>query len=235
MKEQILRLAKLQRMETEMATTRVRLTDVDRKIAGLDGARNAAESTIAERAEALDGFRKRYREMEMDVLTNEDAVAKKKARLNTLKTNKEYQAMLREIEELQKKNGRLDDEMLVLLDEIEAGETALADARSEAERIAAEVDAAESQIRDGARRDEARLGELADERNSIAAELPADLLTAFEKVRTRVAAPAMVPVVGPSCEGCNMNIPPQTRNELQRFDGLKYCPFCHRIIYWKGA
>jgi len=29
-----------------------------------------------------------------------------------------------------------------------------------------------------------------------------------------------------------MNIPPQMYNELQRYDSLKLCPFCNRILYW---
>jgi len=43
---------------------------------------------------------------------------------------------------------------------------------------------------------------------------------------------AIVPVFATVCRGCNVNIPPQMYNELQRVDRLKNCPNCERIIYW---
>lgn len=235
MKDHIYQLARLQRVETEIQLVQTRLAGVDDKIDRLEAAGQEADAGIVGQTENLESIRKRYREMEGEVQTNTDGVAKKKARLNTLKTNKEYQAMLREIEELEKKNRALEDEMLQMLEEIETAETARKETRAEAERVKAEVAAAAAQVHAAAGRDEERLAELAEERKTIAAELPAHLLAAFERTRERVSPPAMVPVMGPSCEGCNMNLPPQMRNEMQRFDDLKYCPFCHRIVYWKGA
>ena len=35
-----------------------------------------------------------------------------------------------------------------------------------------------------------------------------------------------------TCQGCNMNIPPQLYNILQRGDAIELCPNCNRIIYW---
>lgn len=235
MKEQIERMARLQRVETEIDAVRNRLAGVDRRIAGLESAGDTSGVALAGHSGNLDDLRKRYRDMDGDVSANADAIARKKARVNTLKTNKEYQAMLREIDDLGKRNTGLENAMFDILEEIEAAETGLVEVRAEAERVGAEIAAAVSGVREDALRDEARLAELIEKRTAIAAELPPDMLARFEKVRSRVPAPAMVPVVGASCEGCNMNIPPQMRNELQRFDSLKNCPFCHRIIYWKEA
>ena len=44
---------------------------------------------------------------------------------------------------------------------------------------------------------------------------------------------AIVDVKNAVCQGCNMNIPPQMYNELQRDISLKYCPSCERIIFWQ--
>jgi predicted nucleic acid-binding Zn-ribbon protein len=41
-----------------------------------------------------------------------------------------------------------------------------------------------------------------------------------------------VPAVNSICNGCNVNIPPQMYNELQRCKSVKLCPNCQRIIYW---
>ena len=44
---------------------------------------------------------------------------------------------------------------------------------------------------------------------------------------------AMAPVKNGTCQGCNMNIPPQLYNVLQRGQTVETCPSCHRIIYWE--
>jgi predicted nucleic acid-binding Zn-ribbon protein len=235
MKEEIYQMARLQRVENEIRTVRSRLAGVDQKIARLAADDEAADAGLAGETEGLESIRRQYRDMEGEVQMNTDAAAKKKARLNTLKTNKEYQAMLREIDDLEKKNRAMEEAMLKFLEEIEAGETALTERQAEAGRVKGEVAAAMTQVREAAKKDEARLAELAEERKTVAAELPEKLLAAYERTARRVSPPTMVPVTGPSCEGCNLNLPPQMRNELQRFEDLKYCPFCHRIVYWKGA
>jgi hypothetical protein len=43
---------------------------------------------------------------------------------------------------------------------------------------------------------------------------------------------ALAPVSNGTCRGCNMNIPPQLFNVLQRGTTIETCPYCHRIIYW---
>jgi predicted nucleic acid-binding Zn-ribbon protein len=43
---------------------------------------------------------------------------------------------------------------------------------------------------------------------------------------------AMVPVKNGTCQGCNMNIPPQLFNTLQRGNSIEVCGNCNRIIYW---
>jgi predicted nucleic acid-binding Zn-ribbon protein len=43
---------------------------------------------------------------------------------------------------------------------------------------------------------------------------------------------AVVSVKNGTCQGCNMNIPPQLYNTLQRGNSLELCPNCNRIIYW---
>jgi len=60
------------------------------------------------------------------------------------------------------------------------------------------------------------------------------IMKIYTSVKRLSGAVAIVPAIASVCQGCNMNIPPQMYNELQRFDGIKFCPHCQRIIYWGG-
>ena len=59
------------------------------------------------------------------------------------------------------------------------------------------------------------------------------LLKKFSIVKEMVSGRAIAEVKDAVCLGCNMKIPPQTYNELQRTDRLECCPHCQRIIYWE--
>jgi len=59
-----------------------------------------------------------------------------------------------------------------------------------------------------------------------------ELMKHYMELKQQIKGGVMASVQNAVCNGCHMNIPPQMYNELQRFDSLKYCPFCRRIIYW---
>ena len=58
-----------------------------------------------------------------------------------------------------------------------------------------------------------------------------DVLKKYSAIRMRRGL-AMAPVKNGTCQGCNMNIPPQVFNQLQRGDSIELCGNCNRIIYW---
>ena len=76
--------------------------------------------------------------------------------------------------------------------------------------------------------------QIADERKLrevAAARVRPDVLKKYSAIRMRRGL-AMVPVNNGTCQGCNMNIPPQVFNQLQRGDSIELCGNCNRIIYW---
>ena len=74
---------------------------------------------------------------------------------------------------------------------------------------------------------------LNEKKARISANADPQLITVLDDVKKKVRGLAVVPVQQAICMGCHMNIPAQLFNELQRFDELRFCPHCHRIIYWK--
>ena len=71
-------------------------------------------------------------------------------------------------------------------------------------------------------------------RQSIAAEIAADLMSRYELILSRRGGTAVVEVTGGICQGCYMNIPPQLWNELIRSEKVNLCPSCQRIVYYKA-
>ena len=57
------------------------------------------------------------------------------------------------------------------------------------------------------------------------------LLNQYERIRGARAGLGITAAVGGRCRACNMMVPPQLFNELQRGSALHSCPSCNRILY----
>jgi uncharacterized protein len=78
---------------------------------------------------------------------------------------------------------------------------------------------------------DAQIAEERKLREVAAARVRPDVLKKYSAIRMRRGL-AMAPVKNGTCQGCNMNIPPQLFNLLQRGDSIELCGTCNRIIYW---
>jgi predicted nucleic acid-binding Zn-ribbon protein len=139
---------------------------------------------------------------------------------------------LREIDELKRRNSALEDELLELLDKIESTETDLAEREKRANQRRNEIIAQQNSIKEEAAEKQTALAALKTERDEIASVVPKAVMAQVEDIKMLRGRPVISAVSDYICSGCNMNIPAQLYNELQRFDSIKRCPMCQRIIYW---
>ena len=215
------RQAALGQIPEEMARIDTRLADHEKRI-------NDSEQLLAEQ-------KKRYRDCEAEVKAKQEGIRKSDQKLMSIKSNKEYQAVLTEIEDLKRQIGKLEDQMLKLLYDLEAQEKQVAEDRKgwEAERAA--LVAEKEDLEDQQRQEEEQLAALKEDWGKIAADAPRPLLDQYLEVRSRVAGGKVVASVRDYvCQGCFMNIPAQMYNELHTTNILRFCPFCNRIVYVNG-
>ena len=234
LKEQTEILVKLQSIDSGKKRITTMLSKVDEKIKQLDNELNTSRSIVEKSENELDGLRKKYREIETELNMNAPRIEKSKEKLRAVKNNKEYQSLLKEIEELKKQSSSMEDGMLECLELIDSSEASVeqseAEYRSIEERIQQEKQEVSKENETGQR----ELEMLNEEWEQVAAGVAPGIMKTFDNVRNKARGIAIAPVVNAVCQACNMNIPPQLFNELQRFETLTFCPSCQRIIYWKG-
>jgi predicted nucleic acid-binding Zn-ribbon protein len=233
--EQIVSLVNLQQIEIETSSVKTKISNVDKRLEKLDDSLLDFKQVIEKQEFVVKELNQKYRDYEADVRMNLDAIKKSEAKLSSVKTNKEYQAFLKEIDDLKVKNSRLEDDMIEFLDRIEEAENTLNAKMAEyselQERLNNEKETIQKETEEGKR----QLENLDAQLKTVAAEIDAGLLATYNKVKALQSnAIGIVAVADAVCQGCNMNIPPQMYNELQRGDSLKKCPICDRIIYWKN-
>ena len=231
MREQISILVRLQTIDSDIQKIKKRLGKVDGEIAALDSELDEFESSIKGKVAIGEEYQKTFRSLESDANMNLPKIAKSKEKLTSVKTNKEYQALLKEIEDLKTANSKIEDQMLEILEQSDTAEAQLSEKNQEFEFAKIRVAGEKAGITMAAKKDRTRLTELQVDFQTVLDTVNPDILKAFRSVRSRIGNLAVAKVEDAVCAGCHMNIPPQMYNELQRFESLMYCPQCQRIIY----
>ncbi len=235
MRKQIDLLAKIQKADLELERLKQQIAEAPRRIQARERKIEELEHNLAADRDRIEETRKLQRQYEREVEEGVERIKKSKSKLLTIKNNKEYQAVLKEIEETERANREKEDKILGCMEQMEGLEQVfrgkkrdLAGTRDEFEKemetIQAEVDRA--------------MGLVAEEeraRDEMAHALDRKVLDVYELLRSSRGGTAVAQVEKATCSGCNMNIPPQMYNELQRGDSLKFCPNCERIIFWKDG
>jgi predicted nucleic acid-binding Zn-ribbon protein len=230
-KEQIDLLVKLQEIELESNQLSTQLDELPLKLEKIDVELRMFQETITEEENRLADLKKEYRIHEYDADINLSRIKKSKEKLGSVKTNKEYQSSLKEIEDLEGINSKIEDDMIECLEAMDGIESIIDAKKTEysqlSDRIKAEKDLLEKQSHQA----KESLARLDADRLSLAETITPELLKKYDMVKELVGKVAISAVKNAVCQGCNVNIPPQSYNELLRFDTLMFCPHCQRIIY----
>ena len=236
MKEQINILSKLQEIEIETQSIKSTLSDVSRKIETLDADLKEFERTIEDRESVFNELEKKYRDYESDVRINLDQEKKIQAKLRSVKTNKEYQSLLKEIEDVKTKNSNIEDKMIECLDRMDETERIIEMKREEFLQFSDRAKREKEIIKQAAEQGKNKISKLDIDWKEISCMISPELLNKYLSIiKQQQGGLAVVSVKGAVCNGCNVNLPPQLYNELFRGDKLNFCPNCQRIIYLKES
>jgi len=234
LREQLRFLIELQKTEREIERLHVRSREILNQIARLEEDYNSSRTWLEGYRKKLAEVQKAHREQEEKLKRGMEGLKRTKERLGEVKTNKEYQAILKEIEIWETKNSEIEDEIIRLLEEMDKAKEELKEKEREFEEISRRY---EEEKRNFMKEMDSLAQVLCAEeehRAELVKKIEREFLERYETIKKINSGIAVVPVWKEICEGCHMNIPPQLYIELQKSIGeeLHFCPHCNRIIYW---
>ncbi len=233
---QIEMLISLQNIELNKIEVKKTLDTVATKVAQLENELKTFSDAVENERQQLRDSQARYAEFEDHIQTNDTLIAKIEEKRRSVKTEREYQSLLKEEEQLRARKSQIEEEMIACMDLMEATTQAIAAKDEELQQIQQQVEDDIQSVKQEASASETRHADLTREWETMATDIDARLLDKFVKVKNQTDdGRALAPARDAICMACHMNIPPQMYNELQRFDSLKLCPFCFRILYWDNA
>lgn|SRR5690606_34665160 len=227
------RLIALQRIETERAAAARIIADVPDRQAALDERASSARAAVAEAKAAHDAVNAARRDAERDYNAAEARLAKFKDQQHAVKTNKEYTAILHEIETAQGDVDRLSGDLIVKMDETEAAAAAIKQAEAALKEVEAAIAADKKALDAEAAEATERLKALDADRAALAAQVENQrALAIFDTlIRTRKTI-AVVQAVDGLCAECHVRLRPQVFAEVRRNDDIRQCDSCQRILYY---
>ena len=230
-KDQIDTLIQLQEVELEADAIERKLNAIPQKLDDLDVKLNNFTEMIKEKEAKLVELEKTYRTFEADAQMYLNKVEKSQEKLRSVKTNKEYQSSLKEIEELEKLHSQLEDKMLECLEESDQERGIVEENKEKLRVFSGHIKEEKEQIRNDSREIKNKLESLGKIKTQVAEKLTVELHQKYYLIKKIAGGIALAGVKKSVCQGCNVNIPPQMYNELQRLDKLLCCPHCERILF----
>lgn len=206
------------------------LADIER----LDGRLTELYREIVQVETAVSDLAREQSRVENDVDMVRARMTRDQQRLDSgqVGSPRELENLQHEVASLSRRQGALEDQALEVMERRETGETRLAALRAEqaelqTQRESATVrrDASYAEIDTDADRSR-------QQRADLAAELPADLLTLYEKIRASSGGVGAAALFRGRCEGCRLSLSPIDISAMKAApaDAVQRCEECRRIL-----
>lgn len=230
MQQKLKALAELQKVDLEIAALRKAAEVHPKQMAELERELGAAKSAAEAERSRLAEIDRQKRTLEQNITDEKEKVKKWEARLSEQRSTREYAALAREIDIAKKANQTMAEELVELAKTYGAAREAVKAKEQELAVRQDQVGGKLAELRSRMEASEGQVKELDQKRARVAGGVDGTLLKRYELVRKK-RMPALVAVQNGTCQGCNMNVPPQLYNTLRTTLGTDFCPSCHRIIH----
>lgn len=225
------KLLRLQRLDHEIDVLRREHSVHPERLARVRNDESQKRKVVEVLTAQLETQERERRDMEGTLKLEEERLKKSKAKVGQIKKDYEFHAMQREIESTKRSNSLLEEQVIAKIDEIEKTKKAIEEATNLWRQSATELANVEGEVHAKTSEFGGILSVKEAELRSAEAGIDKPLLSKYRLIRQRRHTDVLVKVSNYACQGCFMNIPPQTVNEMMRHKTIQSCPNCHRLVY----
>ncbi len=231
--EQIKKLVELQEIDSEMINLENRLVEAPKYMEELQNRYDKMKAAKDDLEDSVSMLRKQKQKLEADAEEDSNKIKKSKNKLMMVENSKEYHAMLREMDSMEKTNRMREEELSLLVEDLQNQEARLEDMNKELESLKEELAQQKESFSHEEKEIKDRIEVLKSQREQACSRVPEPILARYNFIRERLHNPVIVSVSNGVCKGCNISIPPQAFIELQKGEQILSCPNCQRLIFWE--
>lgn len=169
----------------------------------------------------------------MNALTQEqENITRSEGRLPQIKTQKEYVAVLKEVDTAKKLGKELEGQIAGKDETLASLNADKAEKDEEHGALTEKANARRAEVDEELAGFDSQLAEMTSQREALMKDLPTSLRKRYDLLLKRRGGVAVVEARGGACLGCNMHLPPQLFNSLLvKKDDVQACPHCNRLLY----
>lgn len=187
------------------------------------------EKLEAKRLE-LEEIKKKQRSLNGQLKLQKDQLAKYQEQLRSVKDNKQYRALAAEIDTIEIKRLEFEEEVLKSMVEADDIEAEFKSYEKELNKLKANYEAKKVELKKTVDEIDKTIAKLKKEQKPFYPKIDNDLLQKYNNWRKKGLFLLSV-VKGNVCSGCNLTIPQQTINEVNKNEKIVTCGSCGRILY----
>ena len=235
-------LIKLQSVENRLRAEKAKLNRCRRNVIIQENQIRSLQNALEAKKEEVQLSRVQFDRLELELKSRDETIAKLRAALNSAKTNKEYAAVLTQLNTSKADNSKIETQTLELLKDIENDEAECRDIQKQIEEQKQVLENIRKESEASAVKFQSKIDEIQVEWDDVAKAIPADPLEMFRRVAETYDGQAVVIVEQEggskgvyTCGGCFMGITAESVNLLMTHDEIIRCPNCTRILVIGGT
>lgn len=230
-------LTKLQSVENRLRVAKAKLTRCRRNVIIKENQVRNLQNVVEAKKEELQLIKIRSDRLEMELKTRDDEIAKLRTSLNIAKTNKEYAALLTQLNTTKADNSKIEVQVLELMKDIEADETEIKNVKNQIDEEKQSLEQTRKEAELLAVKYEVEIEQIQAEWDQEARTIPSEPLEVFKRVAETYDGEALAVVERQegktdsyTCGGCFMGVTAESVNLLMSKDDIIRCPNCTRIL-----
>lgn len=231
LKVQITNLSGLQTIDSEIYGLRQEKELKPQEIKKLEDSFEGKKQQLAALDKSLLDLQKQRKERELELASKEEGAKKLQNQLYSLKTNKEYQTMLQQIQDAKADASLMEDKILGVFEEADKVKIEIEKEKNKLKDEEKQFGEQKKKAEDRVKEIDGLLAQLESKRKQIIPEIEEKILEQYERILNNRDGLAIVGVKDNSCQGCNMFVPPQVINLIKMYERIITCEVCNRILY----
>lgn len=230
-------LLKLQSVENRLRAEKAKLTRCRRNVVIQENLIRSLQNALEAKKEELQLTRLQFDRLELELKTRDETIARLRASLNSARTNKEYAAVLTQLNTTKADSSKIESQSLELMKDVEADEVECKDIQRQIEEQKETLERTRKESEALSGKFEAEIDKIQVEWEEAARTIPRDVLEKFKRVAETYDGQAVAVVEQPegrtgaySCGGCFMGVTTECVNLLMTKDEIIRCANCTRIL-----
>lgn len=224
-------IVELQNIDSQLLELEEILGDLPKKVEESITEEEKMNSSIKANKERVKEIQIELNKMENKVKEDNEKIGQLKDQLFQVTTNKQYDAIMSEIDHLKEQLDGNENVEIELLEEKEELEKTITEQEQNVDSVSKDLVEKRKNLEELMQESAEQKEKLEAERIILAESVEPNVLKRYNLVRNARRGTAAVPVIGNSCSGCGAVVPPQKIAEIKEDKTPHTCDECMRFLY----